>query len=41
RPTPKELTTTLNYLKAQPDRTQALEDICWTVLNLDEFLFQH
>ena len=28
------------YIKKSKDRTQALADICWSVLNMNEFLFQ-
>ena len=40
-PTPKELKLNQGYIKKSKDRTQALADICWSVLNMNEFLFQH
>ena len=36
-----ERTTGLEYLAKSKDRSQALEDILWTILNSKEFLFQH
>jgi len=39
-PTPKELKLNQGYIKKSKDRTQALADICWSVLNMNEFLFQ-
>lgn len=40
-PTDRELQTSVNYVAAHNDRSLALEDICWAILNKDEFLFQH
>jgi hypothetical protein len=40
-PTPKELKLNQGHIKKSKDRAQALMDICWSVLNMNEFLFQH
>ncbi len=40
-PTPRELKLNQGHLKSSKNRTQALVDICWSVLNMNEFLFQH
>ena len=40
-PTPRELKLNQGHLKKSKNRTQALADICWSVLNMNEFLFQH
>ncbi len=40
-PTPEELAASIDYIGKQPDRSLAFEDICWVVLNSNEFLFQH
>jgi len=40
-PTPAELEASLKHLAGKPDRVVALEDICWALLNTNEFLFQH
>ena len=41
-PTESELATAANYVTARPTtRPAALSDVAWSVLNLDEFLFQH
>jgi hypothetical protein len=29
------------HIKASEDRTRAMEDVAWAVLNSKEFLFQH
>lgn len=41
RPTPKEMEASLAHIAAKGDQTIALEDICWALLNTNEFLFQH
>ncbi len=41
RPTQQELDTARSHVTASSDRTAALEDIGWAVLNTKEFLFQH
>lgn len=40
-PSEAELTTSLAYLASQADRQLAMQDICWAIINKDEFLFQH
>ncbi len=40
-PTAEELAINLRYLIEHKDASQALEDICWAILNRNEFLFQH
>ncbi len=40
-PSPQEKKAALEYIAAQKDRLQALEDVYWAVLNSKEFLFQH
>lgn len=41
QPKPAELRTALQHVGSSSDRLRALEDICWAVLNMDEFVFQH
>lgn len=45
QPTPAELEASLKHIAAKgakpEDRIVALEDICWAILNTNEFLFQH
>lgn len=40
-PTKKELAASQAHIKSKKDRIIALEDICWAILNTNEFLFQH
>ena len=40
-PSPAELDASLKHLAAKNDRVIAFEDICWAILNTNEFLFQH
>ena len=40
-PSESELNHSLAYAASHSSREQALEDICWAILNKDEFLFQH
>ena len=40
-PTPAELEASLKHIAAKQDRVVAMEDICWALLNTNEFLFQH
>jgi len=41
KPTEGELTAARNHIAAQENRVSALEDVCWAILNMNEFLFQH
>ena len=41
QPSEAELTTAVEHSKTRGDAASALEDICWAILNTDEFLFQH
>jgi len=41
QPSAKEIETSLAHIASKPDRMAALEDICWALLNTNEFLFQH
>lgn len=41
QPTEAELASSMEHAKTRPDAAMALEDICWALLNTDEFLFQH
>jgi hypothetical protein len=41
-PSEGELQASLAHIATKPDnRVEALEDVCWAVLNTNEFLFQH
>ena len=40
-PSETELQASLSHLTAKENRIEALEDICWAILNTNEFLFQH
>jgi hypothetical protein len=40
-PTPAELEASLKHIAAKQDKIVAFEDICWALLNTNEFLFQH
>jgi len=41
QPTPAELEASLKHIAAKGDKVVAFEDICWAILNTNEFLFQH
>jgi hypothetical protein len=40
-PLPAEQETAQAHIKSNEDRTRAMEDIAWAVINSKEFLFQH
>ncbi|MEZ6062827.1 MAG: DUF1549 and DUF1553 domain-containing protein [Planctomycetaceae bacterium] len=40
-PEPAELQTSLRHITNSEDRTTAVEDVAWAVINSKEFLFQH
>lgn len=40
-PTPRERATALAYLANAEDRNEAVMDLVWTLVNTQEFLFQH
>ncbi|MFO0871819.1 MAG: DUF1549 domain-containing protein [Pirellulales bacterium] len=40
-PTPEELAASLKHIASKQDKVVAFEDICWALLNTNEFLFQH
>ena len=40
-PTKTEMEASLKHIKSKEDRIVALEDVCWAILNTNEFLFQH
>jgi hypothetical protein len=42
KPNEDELKTLVAHLESKPDdQAEALEDVCWAILNMNEFLFQH
>lgn len=41
KPTPPELKAAVDYLARSENRERGLEDVCWAILNTNEFLFQH
>jgi hypothetical protein len=40
-PSESELNHSLAYAESHADKARAMEDICWAIINKDEFLFQH
>lgn len=40
-PTNEELQESLKHCQSRPDPLLGLEDLCWVLINTDEFLFQH
>ncbi|MEE2990888.1 MAG: DUF1553 domain-containing protein, partial [Planctomycetota bacterium] len=40
-PSEKEMEASLAHIKSKEDRVAALEDVCWAIINTNEFLFQH
>lgn len=41
QPTSEEIQDTVRHCQSRPDPVSGLEDICWVLINTDEFLFQH
>jgi hypothetical protein len=40
-PSEKEMEASLAHINSKEDRVAALEDVCWAIINTNEFLFQH
>ncbi|HEX5445523.1 MAG TPA: DUF1549 domain-containing protein [Pirellulales bacterium] len=40
-PNEAEMTTAVNHIATSGDQVRGLEDVCWALLNANEFLFQH
>jgi hypothetical protein len=40
-PTAEERKNGITYLKNQPNRQLAAEDLCWSMMNSIEFVFNH
>jgi hypothetical protein len=41
QPTDAEMEASLQHCKTRSDLASGFEDLCWVLLNTDEFLFQH
>ncbi len=41
KPSEPELKAAVDFLQKSEDRQRGLEDVCWAILNTNEFLFQH
>ena len=41
RPSEPETAAAKEHIRASDDRIGGLEDVCWALLNANEFLFQH
>jgi hypothetical protein len=40
-PNDAEMAASVGHINGKEDRGKALEDVCWAILNTNEFLFQH
>jgi hypothetical protein len=40
-PSEPELSAATKHIAGAGDRVRGLEDVCWAILNANEFLFQH
>ena len=40
-PTDTELQESIKHCQSKPEPVIGLEDLCWVLINTDEFLFQH
>ena len=40
-PTDSELQAAIKHVTANADPAMAMEDVCWALVNTDEFIFQH
>ena len=40
-PSEPEMAAAVEHISGSNDRTHGLEDVCWSLLNANEFLFQH
>jgi hypothetical protein len=41
KPSEPELAAATRHIEKSGDRMRGLEDVCWAILNANEFLFQH
>jgi hypothetical protein len=41
KPSPPELQAAVSFLNKNEDKQRGIEDVCWAILNTNEFLFQH
>ncbi len=41
KPSEPEMAAAVNHITASGDQVRGLEDVCWALLNANEFLFQH
>lgn len=41
KPNDHEMSIAVNHIAASGDQVRGLEDVCWALLNANEFLFQH